>query len=70
LTPPPPPSLLKLSFKKQTTYVVPTYDLMNLTVKLIQISHNNHCQTNLGLDYVRHCPKKRVMTEGIQTLTS
>jgi len=31
----PPLSLLELSFKKQTTYVVPTFDLMNPMVKFI-----------------------------------
>jgi len=47
-----PSSLLELSFIIQTTYVVPTYDLVNPTVKLIQISHSNYYQTSLGLDYV------------------
>jgi len=61
--------LLELSFNKQTAYVVLTY-LMNLTVKLILVSYNNYCRTNLGLDYVRHYLMKRIMTEGTQTLTS
>ena len=65
-----PSSLLELSFIIQTTYVVPTYDLVNPTVKLIQISHSNYYQTSLGLDYVWRCPKQRVMTERIQNLTS
>jgi len=51
--------LHKLYFKKQTTYVVPTLDLMNPMVKPIRSFLQHYCRTNLGLDYVRRCQIKR-----------